>query len=334
MLAEAGGSLSVLEGGERISFELPAEVDRIESAVPARPPIVRGPLEARALRAEIARARSAGRPYDLVHTAHFPVPRALPIAYTLTVHDLRALSLAGTPIARRLIGRSVIGTAVRRAALVIAVSESVRGELALRFRLDPSRVRLVPNAADHFDPLPRAAGAGAPLVCVGHLEPRKNLELVLRALALDPSLPRLELAGAAKGEEETRLRELARELGVEGRVAFRGAFEERELPGIYGRAACIVLPSRLEGFGIVALEARRARAPLAIARIGSLLEVAGADVPSFSPDDPAECAAAIRAALRTTTEELEDGAREAARWTWDISARAWFEAWCAAARAR
>ena len=139
---------------------------------------------------------------------------------------------------------------------------------------------VVPNAGDHLPVLPRTSGPDAALLHVGHLEPRKNLALLLQALALDPSLPALELAGAPKHDEEERLRALARELGVEGRVRFLGPVAEEELPRLYARCAAAVIPSRLEGFGIGVLEAQRARAPLAIANVGALPEVAGAGVPT------------------------------------------------------
>jgi len=71
------------------------------------------------------------------------------------------------------------------------------------------RVRVVPNAADHFEPLPREPREDAPLVHVGHVEPRKNIELLLRALAHDPALPRLVLAGAP-GSRRRRTRPNAR----------------------------------------------------------------------------------------------------------------------------
>lgn len=327
LLARRGGGLGVLEGAEPLPFALPSCVTLVPSRVPWRPPLVRALHEGRALAAEIERARAAGVPYDLVHTAHLPLPPRLPLPYALLLHDLRALAGEMAPFSRRLMARAVIGRAVAGAALVITVSETVRRELLERFPLDPAAIAVVPNAADHLAPLPRRTEQGAPLVCVGHLEPRKNLELVLRALALDPGLPRLVLHGAAKTGEAERLARAARDLGVEGRVRFAGPFEETALAPILAGAACVVLPSRIEGFGIVALEAQRARAPLAVARAGALVEVAGDRTPSFEPDDPAGCAAAIREALGSDPARLEAAAERAARFSWEGSAALLAEAW-------
>jgi alpha-1,3-rhamnosyl/mannosyltransferase len=308
LLEARGGRLAVLEGRERIAFELPPGVERIASDVPARPVLLRAAFESRAL------ARVPG--FDLVHTGHLPAPRGLAVPFTLTLHDLRHVQ------GRRLFAARALAGALRRARGVFTVSESVRAELVARFGADPARVRVVPNAADHFEPLPRAAAPDARLLCLGHLEPRKNPELLLRALALDPGLPGADFAGAAKGRERERLEALARELGLGKRVRFRGAFDEALLPSLYARAAAAVFPARLEGFGIGVLEALRARCPVAVSRIAAHLEVAGEHVPRFSPDDPRECAAAIRAALA-----LPAVAGVSERYSWDLSARALVEGW-------
>ncbi|HEX6885896.1 MAG TPA: glycosyltransferase [Planctomycetota bacterium] len=324
-LAAADGGLAVLLGRDGASFELSAPIEVLKSTVPSGPPLLRALHESRALRQALAEAARNGRPFDLVHTGHLPAPRGLPVPLTLTLHDLRALVLEHTPFSRRFVARSVIGTAVAQAAGVITVSATVRDTLAQHFR--PRRLFLVPNAGDHLPVLPRAPGPGARLMHVGHLEPRKNLELLLQALALEPSLPDLALAGAPKHAEDERLRARAVELGVAARLHLLGPVSDAELPGLYARCAAVVLPSRLEGFGIGVLEAQRALAPLAIARAGALPEVAGADVPSFEVDDAAGCVQAIRAALAQPPELLVAHAARAARFSWEASADELVAAW-------
>ena len=325
LLRERGGELCLLASRDGLPFAVPDA--RIESSsVRADSPLRRAMQEGAALRALQDAASARGLPFDLVHSAHFPLPRGIG-RVTLTVHDLRSLQLEHTPLSRRLVARGILGGAFARAALIFTVSETVRQQLERDFRLPAHKLRLLPNAADHFQVLPRAPEPDAPLLHVGHLEPRKNLELLLHALALDPSLPRLLLAGAEKRGEGARLLELARTLGLAARVEWRGPFEEAELPALYSAAACVVLPSLLEGFGIPVLEAQRARVPLAISSAGALPEVAGAQVPSFDPRDPAGCARAIHAALGRAARELEADARAAEAHSWDASAEEWVRAW-------
>jgi glycosyltransferase involved in cell wall biosynthesis len=170
-------------------------------------------------------------------------------------------------------------------------------------------------------------------VHVGHVERRKNLALLLHAMASDATLPRLVLAGAPKGREDVRLRDLAARLGVSSRIEFVGLLDDAGLARLYAGAACAVFPSWREGFGIPALEARRAGVPVAVSSSAALLEVAGRDAPSFAPDDAQACAAAIHAALATPPAELERAAEQARRYRWDDSARRLVEAWTDAARA-
>ena len=324
LLAERGGHLALMEGREPPAFELPDEIERLPSSVPPRPAFARAAAEGRALRAHLAAAAARGAPFDLVHTAHLPAPRTPGTPYTLTLHDLKSLSPVARPLAQRLFGRAVIGDAVRRAALVLVVSEALGRELRAHFELDPERVRVVPNAGGHLEVQARAAGNA--MLYVGHVEPRKNIEVVLRALALDRELPELLIAGAERGEEGERLRALAAALGVRSRVRFLGHQADDALAHQYAAARCVVLPSQREGFGIPILEAQRARAPLAVADLPALVEVAGDDVPRFPPTDAEACARALRRALETDSGTLERHAQRAARFDWDRSAELWLAA--------
>ena len=331
LLEEDGGSLSILEGTGGIAFELPESVERIRTEIPAGPPLTRVKGETKQLRALLARRQEGERAFDLVHTGHHPIPGRLPLPLSLTIHDLRYLQRGHGSWLHRWIAKRVLAEAFDRVARVIVVSEAVSEEIAQRFELHRDRISVVPNAGDHFDPLPRTPDPEAPLLCVGHLEPRKNVDVLLQALALDATLPDLWLAGGAKGGEAERLRGRARELGIEDRLRFLGAFEDEDLPRLYAEAACVVLPSRIEGFGIAVLEAHRALTPLALSDIPAHAEVAHADTPRFPPRDAAACVRAIRAALEADSERLEAARSSAARFHWDESAAALCEAWRRAA---
>lgn len=333
VLAARGGALAVLEGRGGLPLELPPEVERVRCSLPAGSALVRASLETAQVRRVLATARERGRAFALVHTAHLPAPGDLEVPYTLLLHDLKALRSRQEPVTRRIVAQGVVLRGVRRAALVLTVSEALRSEVLELSGLPHTRVRVVPNAADHLVPLAREPAPDAPLVHVGHIEPRKNLALLLRALAHDPTLPRLVLAGAPKGDEDVRLRDLAARLGVSRRVEFVGLLDDAGLTRLYARAACAVFPSLREGFGIPALEARLCGVPVAVSRSAALLEVAGLETPSFESDDPAGCAAAVRAALATPRDELDRAAEHARRYRWDDSAALLVDAWTVAAGA-
>jgi glycosyltransferase involved in cell wall biosynthesis len=334
LLVERGGSLSVLAGARGLRFALPEGIEILPSRVPAGPVLARYALESAGLSRALSRATARRAPFHIVHSAHLPLTRDLAVPLTLTVHDVKDLHRAHTSLPRHLLAEGVLGSALRRAARVFAVSSALRDELLALGGVDPAKVLVLYNAGDHLRPLPRAPGKDAPLVHVGHIEKRKNLRLLVHALALDRDLPRLILAGAPSGREDVELRNLAARLGVSARVEFVGLLNDDELCALLARASCAVFPSMREGFGIPALEAQLAGVPVAVSTSAALREVTGAETPSFSPTDAAECARAIRAALATPSAALASAARRAARFSWDKSAELLVDTWCALSRAR
>ena len=333
LLKALGGELLVMEGREPISFELPQDIRRIPSEVPASPAAIRASFEGRALRHALKAEAAAGRSIDLVHLGHMPAPRSLPVPHTHTIHDLRLLQGEHTPMSRRLVSRHFVDAAAKGAALIITVSELVREQLMEQFDLPPERVRVVPNGCDHLSISPRRADPERTLLCVGHLEARKNVGLLIEALTLDRELGELVLVGAAKGQEQERLEELAASRGVAERVSFRGLIDDEELSRLYAECATCVFPSKLEGFGIGVAEAMRAGAPVAIARGTAMDEVSRGCCKEFDPNDAVECAAAIQRAIKSTPEELKAAEERSRAFAWDKSAEELVSAWCSAAAA-
>lgn len=106
---------------------------------------------------------------------------------------------------------------------------------------------------------------------------QKGLDTVLQAMAiLARKRPEVELRIAGRGKDLERVRSMSRELGVEGNVRFLGAVDEAERQRLFAGAAVQLMPSRFEGFGMVAAEAMAAGVPLVAAAAGSLPEVVDA----------------------------------------------------------
>lgn len=327
ILAARGGSLAVAVGRGGLGFGLPSTVELLSTNIPAQGPLRRARSEGRWTRRLAAEARAAGRPFDLVHSAHQPLSRNLGLPHSLLVHDLRNLSAAHAILPRRIYARRALDRALAGATCVQAVSAAVKTELVETFGLDKESVWVVGNGADHMPVLPRRAGAGARLLVLGHIEPRKGLAVVIEALADDPSLPDVLFAGRAVGEEQERLEALAHSLQVTERVEFAGAADEGDLPRLFAEAACVVCPSELEGFGIVAVEAARAGAPLAVSRIAPHEEVASIATPRFEVGDASACARAIHEAQQAPTGALEQAQKNAGRFAWGSVADALVTSW-------
>lgn len=155
---------------------------------------------------------------------------------------------------------------------------------------------------------------------------QKGLDTLLQAMAiLVRGRPGLELRMAGRGKDAERVAALARELGIDAHVRMLGAVSEDERRALFAGAAVGVMPSRFEGFGMVAAEAMAAGVPLVAAAAGSLPEVV--DAPRggvlVPPGDAAALAEAVAALLDdpAARARLSASARvSAGRFRWDAVA--------------
>ena len=194
----------------------------------------------------------------------------------------------------------------RRAAQLITCSTTMQDEVTRLFELPAERVHVIPNGIDatrwvataraRSAARTRLGGAGPLLVYAGRLMHEKGVQTLLRALRpLREAHPGLRLAVAGTGVHEPKLHELARRLRVARAVDWLGFVPETELPALLGAADAVVVPSLYEPFGIVALEAAVAGAPLVVAETGGLRDLAAAGVAAagFPAGDPEALASAV-----------------------------------------
>jgi glycosyltransferase involved in cell wall biosynthesis len=160
---------------------------------------------------------------------------------------------------------------------------------------------------------------------------QKGLDTLLGAVALlVAERPHLELRMAGRGKDTERVRQMARELGIERNVRMLGAVDEAERQRLFAGAAVQLMPSRFEGFGMVAAEAMAAGVPLVAAAAGSLPEVvAPSEGGVLVPAGDAPALAAAVAALvddPAARERLSATARRSAeRFRWDAVADRHYE---------
>ena len=112
------------------------------------------------------------------------------------------------------------------------------------------------------------------LLCVGRLVPEKGFDGALSAFAaVVQHFPNARLVLAGDGPERQRLTQRAMELGLAGSVEFLGTVPPETVPYLMNKATLVIIPSRLEGFGLVALEAALMARPVVGTRVGGLTEV-------------------------------------------------------------
>jgi D-inositol-3-phosphate glycosyltransferase len=163
---------------------------------------------------------------------------------------------------------------VRRASALTASSPHEVALLAEGYGADPHRIILAPPGVDpeRFFPRERTPARHAlglpegPLVlAVGRPDPIKRFPLLVEALT-HMEEGHLVIAG----EHDGLLRGMARRLGVEGRLRLLGPVAGESMPLLYAAADVVVVPSRYESFGMVALEGMACGRPVVAARVGGL----------------------------------------------------------------
>ena len=177
----------------------------------------------------------------------------------------------------------------RRAARVIAVSESVRGQLLDEWSLPEEKVVAIPSGPGRPPRGGGAAPAGLPpdyLLVVGGIEPRKRIDLLLDAheRARRGGLS-AELVLAGDGP----LRERAAAAGA----TTLGVVPADELDGLYAGARALVLASREEGFGFTPLEALARGTPAVVPDLPPFRETLGDAALTFPPGDAEALAGAL-----------------------------------------
>lgn len=210
-----------------------------------------------------------------------------------------------------------------------AVSESTAADLARR-GLDPARIEVVYGAVDHdrYRPDPGVERFPDPtFVYVGRLKRYKGLDVILRAISrAGGAAEGARLVVAGSGDDRERLRRVAREVGVAGRVEFPGFVSEERKVELLRRAWANLYPSPKEGWGLTNLEAAACGTPTVASDAPGLREsVRHGETGFLVPHDDVAAWAGRLEELAGDPElrrRLGEGARgHARRFSWERAAR-------------
>lgn len=227
---------------------------------------------------------------------------------------------------------------VSEADRVVACSHYMRWEVHRLLRVPASRIDVVPNGVDAYDLRPeeqvvraaraRYARTGALVGFAGRLVYEKGVQDILHALpGLRERHPGLRLVVAGDGPYRSELQDQVRALRLEPAVSFTG-FLNGELISVMASTDAMIVPSRYEPFGMVALEAAAAGVPVAAAATGGLKEIVepGRTGMTFPPGDATALANAVSRLLGNAeaSRRMVRTARHmvAVRYAWDpVAAR-------------
>jgi glycosyltransferase involved in cell wall biosynthesis len=174
--------------------------------------------------------------------------------------------------------RASLRETLRRADAVLSTSHVMADEVR---RLVPREVAVTPFGVDtgRFRPVTSEAESNVlRFGIVKALEPKYGVDVLLRAFALavrDPSCARAELVIAGDGSQRTTLRQLAIDLGLEGRTSFLGRVRQDQVHTVHQSLDVAVYPSvdDSESFGVSAVESQACGIPVIASAIGGLREV-------------------------------------------------------------
>jgi glycosyltransferase involved in cell wall biosynthesis len=315
---------------ENLLRELPALAPDLRLAAVTRAPArVPAGVEPVQLRARSQVVRMAVRLPRLLRRlrpalAHFQyvVPPFFAGPAIVTVHDLSFERHPDLIAPRdRLLFRTLVPPSVRRAARVLTVSRWTKRDLVEVYGLPDEKVVVVPNGVDPAFRPEGPARRGAPYALfVGALQPRKDPLTAIRALALVDRDLRLVIAGPEKrGAEDVR--HAIASLRLERRVELVGHVDKDELAALYRGAACLVFPSRYEGFGLPMIEAMASGTPVVASAAGAIPEVADGAAILVEPGDPAALAGGIERAIAERDRLVAAGVERARSFTWMEAAR-------------
>ena len=306
-----------------------AAVTRDPSRIP--PGVEPVPLEARSqlVRTFWSLPRLVRQERPALTHLQYVVPPGTHGKTAVTIHDLSFEEHPEFfPPHDRVALRMLVPRAARRSAVVFTVSEWTKRGILERYGIPEERVVVTPNGVDpSFTPEgPAAEEHGSYLLFVGAVQPRKDPEVAVRALSLLDGDLRLVVAGPVKLGAD-RVRATAASLGVADRIRWLGYVDRSALAGLYRGAACLVFPSRYEGFGLPLLEAMASGTPVVASRATSIPEIAGDAAVLVEPGDPEALADGVRAALARREDLRSAGLARAKLFSWSETAARTAEAY-------
>lgn len=275
---------------------------------------------------------------DIYQFFNFIVPPNISGKIITTIHDLTYILYPDTmaPSNRKRLEKDMHHT-VRNVDYIITISENSKKNIIKYLGIDGSKIEVIyPGVDETYKKLlnddeitvvkNKYNIAGKYLLYLGTLEPRKNVETIIRAYncykkANNDNL-KLVLAGK-KGWLYDSIFKLVKELELEEDVIFTDYIDDEDKAPLYQGAEIFLFPSLYEGFGMPVIEAMASRTPVITSNSSSLPEAAGDAAIITEPLDYKSISDSIERILMD--DELREtminkGIEQADKFDWDVSA--------------
>lgn len=278
---------------------------------------------------------------DLFHATDFVLPPTLPSTKTiLTVHDLSFVRVPGTANPRlKVFLDKVVPSSACRSTHILADSSATKHDLIELYNLPSNKITVLLSGVDarFYHDITRRAWIRSKyhlpdqpyIFTVGTVQPRKNYERLVRALAqvrAKYSDLCLVIAGG-QGWLNQPIYDTIRQLNMQDFVHLTGYVDDNDLPTLYSDAICVAYPSLYEGFGLPILEAMACGTPVVTSNVSSMPEVAGDAAVMVDPYDVEALAYALEQVI--TDDSLRQllihrGYQQASHFTWERAAQGLF----------
>jgi glycosyltransferase involved in cell wall biosynthesis len=279
-----------------------------------------------------------------VRVAHHPMTTSPALSRSLrtivTLHDLH-FWLHPEWYSRRFraVYRLTAIPGLRSADKVVAVSDYVREQAIQALSISPERVRRIYNGVRAIPSemkLP-ASSQSAYVLCVGSLQPHKNLRRIVRAWEIvTETYPDLQLWVIGRKQPRFRSNDDFAQLLNRTNIKVMGYVSDGELFEAYANAAAFLYPSLEEGFGLPVLEAMQAATPVVTSNTSCLPEICAGAAELVDPLSEASIATGLRNVLALSAEERQSritgGKLRARRFSWSKAAEEYLELYSALAR--
>lgn len=237
----------------------------------------------------------------LLHATGFTLPAKISCKTVITIFDMTFFTMPQVHMKSKVAYfKSMIPVALNKSDKIIAISQQTKNDILNLFKVSEDKINVIyPGISDNF----RVIGdtdifkkeKGLPdkyILFVGTIEPRKNLNNLIRAYAM------LKKRGiqhklVVVGKYGWGCGEIVKEKDV----IFTGFMDENDLPYIFNGASVFVYPSFYEGFGIPIIEAMKCGVPVVTSNTSSMAEIAKEAAILADPQSPEEIADSIYSVL-------------------------------------
>lgn len=236
-----------------------------------------------------------------------------------------------------LYGRIKMRAALKHSRNIIAVSRFTKSRLIKNFKYPANKIHVVYNAVDErFIPGNISESRQIELkkkynlsdqkfiLCLGTIEPRKNIELLIDAYGELRDTNQIEKSLVVVGRKGWKVDQLLKRLSEQARddIRLTGFVDDYDLPDIYKLADFFVFPSLYEGFGIPPLEAISCGTQTIVSDISVFKEVLGQAVQYFKSNNKNDLKHVL---LSDKKIDLEEMSKQSARFSWKKSGDKYYE---------